>query len=123
MALIVYGPARYAELTRMEPPMSMTAVEPTTPLVVDGDRLGAGEPELLDEDAHVASGRQGIESGTAGQPVLQLEGEARPGDRDEARGEACLLQLRVEPAERLGRARVLCLEVPDAAAEPEDVRP
>ena len=39
IALIWYGGARYAEFTRIEPPMSSTAVVADDPLAVDRDRL------------------------------------------------------------------------------------
>ena len=106
----------------MEPPMSRTAVEPDDPLAVDGDPLGAGEPQLLDQHAHVPRRHERVDVAAALRAVLQPERQPAPGDRDQPGGDARVLEVRVQAAQRVGGAGVLRLEVADARAQSDDVR-
>ncbi len=101
MAVTWYGPARYAELTRIDGPISMTAVVGVirSPLTAIG--LGASGPQLLDDRAQVTGPDQqvlGVALGIGGlERVLDLEHDPGAGQRDQARRDPRGLELVVEP--------------------------
>src|SRR5438093_8920529 len=91
------------------------------PLAVDGDALGAGEPELLDEDPDVLCRHQRVDT-RPGRPILEPEGEARTGYGDQPGSQAGLLEVGVEAAQGFGGAGILRFELADLLPQPEDLR-
>ena len=95
------------------------------PLAVDGDRLGARQPQLLHDREDVAA-RGEVVAGVAvgrddGAGVVQLDDDPGTGHRHQAGRDACPLQLAVEV---LGDGRAALaggLQVLDGCAEHQDL--
>jgi hypothetical protein len=91
-------------------------------LAVDRDRLGAGEPQLLDERPDVAGGDERIALGAGVLGVLEAEDDPRPGDLDEPAGDPGVLERLVDLTDEGLGAGLLPFELDDPCPELEDPR-
>ena len=119
IAVTWYGGARYAELTSTEPPMSMIAVDAVTRSPLTATRLGAREPQLLDDREDVLRPTRGSRArsrpGAPAERVLSWMTTPGPRHRDQARGHPRLLELAVEVPVTVVAALPRRLELLDAA--------
>ena len=105
--------------------MSMIAVAARHPLAVDRHALGSREPQLLDDRQDVLPRHEVVAPvaalGHGRRRVRQLDHQARPRHRDEARGHPRVLELAVEGPGHRRPALPRRLEVLDLRAEVEDL--
>ena len=95
----------------MTSPMSMIAVVGVTRSPFDRDRLGAGDPQLLNGGPDVTRPDEVVRLAGTGWHrrlrVIKLEDDPGPGQRDQSGGDARGFEIRVQLADQIGRADAL----------------